>query len=331
MSNLFKKQITLNRFQMNFRTTFKLQKELNQLNYNARLVVIGSCFSENINKKLSYYKFTTYSNPFGILFNPKAIENLIFNAVTHKQYTTKDIFKFNERWHSFDAHSDLSHENSDTLIQTLNQAICTTQQSIKNASHIIITFGTAWVYKLIETQKVVANCHKVPQKKFEKHLLSIDETIASLEQIINLVHTINPLATIIFTVSPVRHIKDGFFENSVSKSHLISAIHHLKAKNAMVYYFPSFEIMMDDLRDYRFYNSDMVHPNETAINYIWQQFQNVWIDAQTIPIQKEIETIQKGLLHKPFYPLSEQHQKFTQQLQHKILALQKQLPHITFE
>jgi hypothetical protein len=306
---------------VNFRTNIQLQKEENQIDYTSKLLLIGSCFSENISKKLAYYKFDVASNPFGILFNPKAIETLIERFLNQKTYAEKDVFLLNERWHCFDAHSDLSATDKNELLQNLNNAVKSTNKRLKESSHIIITLGTSWVYKFVETNAVVGNCHKVPQKKFTKDLLSIDEISASLKNICNRISAINPKATIIFTVSPVRHIKDGFVENSLSKAHLISAIHKiLNVVNGR--YFPSYEMMMDDLRDYRFYNSDMVHPNETAVDYIWEHFIHVWIQENTFSVMKEVETVQKGLAHKPFNSDSEQHQRFLADLQQKIQLLE---------
>lgn len=308
---------------MNFRTNIQLQKERNQIDYNSKLLLIGSCFSENIHKKFDYFKFQTFSNPFGILFNPKAIEKLITNAINSITYIEKDIFLLNERWHCFDAHSDLSAANKNELLQNLNDEIKSTNKQLNESTHIVITLGTAWVYRFIETDKFVGNCHKVPQKKFLKELLSVEEIIASLENICTLTKEINPSSTIIFTVSPVRHLKDGFIENSQSKAHLLSAIHQIVDKREQTYYFPSYEIMMDDLRDYRFYSNDMLHPNETAVNYIWENFKEVWVSEKSVLIMKEIDTIQKGLLHKPFNSKSEQYQKFLANLQEKIAALKK--------
>jgi len=306
---------------MNFRTNIQLQKERNQIDYNSKLLLIGSCFSENIYHKLNYFKFNAFSNPFGILFNPIAIEKLITNAINRKEYSEKDIFQLNERWHCFDAHSDLSSSNKDELLQNLNTKILSTNKQLSEASHITITLGTAWVYRFIESDTIVGNCHKVPQKKFLKEFLSVEEISASLENICALLKDVNPTVNIIFTVSPVRHLKDGFVENSQSKAHLISAIHQVINKNNQKYYFPSYEIMLDDLREYRFYNSDMLHPNETAINYIWEQFQLVWVDEKVATIMNEVESIQRGLAHKPFNPNSEQHQQFLVALQQNITSL----------
>lgn len=309
---------------MNFRTNIQLQKEENQIDYASKLLLIGSCFSENISKKLAYYKFEATSNPFGILFNPKAIETLILNSLNEKEYTEKDVFLLNERWHCFDAHSDLSAADKNELLHNLNLAVKSTSKRLKEATHIIITLGTSWTYRFTETNAIVGNCHKVPQKKFVKELLSVDEITATLKNIYLQISAINPKATVIFTVSPVRHIKEGFVENSLSKAHLISAIHKiLNVVNGR--YFPSYEIMMDDLRDYRFFNSDMVHPNETAIDYIWEHFKHVWLAENTASIMKEVETIQKGLAHKPFNPDSEEYKAFLADLQQKTQVLENKL------
>ena len=308
---------------MNFRTNIKLQKERNQIDYNSNLLLIGSCFSENISEKLNYFKFKSFSNPFGILFNPIAIEYLITHAINQKEYSDNDLFLLYERFHCFDAHSDISSTSKSILLSNLNSKIQKTNKNLTEASHVIITLGTSWVYRYIETDAIVGNCHKIPQKKFLKELLSVNEISASLENMCTLIKSVNPEIHIIFTVSPVRHLKDGFVENSQSKAHLISAIHQVIDKRKQQYYFPSYEIMIDDLRDYRFYNIDMLHPTETAINYIWEQFQKVWIDENTLSIQKEVETVQRGLSHRPFNESSKQHQQFLENLQLKIKKLQK--------
>jgi lysophospholipase L1-like esterase len=315
---------------MNFRTNILLKPERNQIDYDSKIMLFGSCFSEHIFEKLNYFKFNSNSNPFGILFNPITIEKAITNAINEKTYAEQDIFHLNERWHCFDAHSDLSAIDKNELLQNLNSSIKSTNKKLTESTHLIITLGTSWIYRFIETDTIVGNCHKVPQKKFLKELLSVKKIIASLENIIALIKSVNPTINIILTVSPIRHLKDGFIENSVSKAYLLAAIHQLIDKRKNQFYFPSYEIMLDDLRDYRYYNSDMIHPNETAINYIWEQFQKVWVSEKSNAIMKEIDTIQKGLAHKPFNPSSEQHQQFLENLKNKITAIQKQYPSISF-
>ena len=303
---------------LNTSTTLSVQSKID---YNSKTLLIGSCFTENIGNKIEYYKFQNTINPFGILFHPKAIETLITHAIKNKKYTNDDVFFYNEHWHCFDTHSEFSNVSKDKLLLNLNTAIQLTNQQIKNATHLIITLGTSWIYRHIETDQIVSNCHKVPQKKFLKELLTVEEITENLDAIISLVKSINPKIEIIFTVSPVRHLKDGFTENSLSKSHLIAAIHQVIEPRNYTHYFPSFEIMMDDLRDYRFYKSDMIHPNQTAIDYIWEQFKKTWIDLTSFDLMVEINSIQKGLSHRPFNKTSEQHQQFIKNLQTKMAHL----------
>tara|TARA_B100000795_G_scaffold94767_1_gene69494 strand:- start:3398 stop:4345 length:948 start_codon:yes stop_codon:yes gene_type:complete len=301
----------------------------NQIDYQSNLLLLGSCFSENIGDKLRYFKFQSTQNPFGILFHPKAIENLITNAINKKAYSSDDLMYQNEVWHSFDAHSSLSSANESVLLSKINSAISLTSKKLEEASHILITLGTSWVYRFIETDTIVANCHKIPQKKFLKELLTVAEITESLEAIIVLLKSVNKNVSITFTISPVRHLKDGFIENTQSKSHLISAIHTIINKQN-VSYFPSYEIMMDELRDYRFYAEDMIHPNKTAVNYIWGKFVDTWFSEETNSTMKEIDEIQKGISHRPFHENSEQHQQFLLKLEQKKSSLQERLPFINF-
>ncbi len=319
---------------MNLQTKIPLQQQrFNQIGYNSKVLLLGSCFSENIGDKFQYFKFQSLQNPFGILFQPLAIEKLITNAINKKAYSEEDIFDNNEQWHCFDAHSRLSHSFKDELLNRLNDNVSQTYNYLKEASHVVITLGTAWVYRYIETDQHVANCHKIPQKKFLKELLSVDEITQSLDAIVSLVNSINPDVNFIFTVSPVRHIKDGFVENTQSKSHLITAIHQfisLGTQLRSLSYFPSYEIMMDELRDYRFYKEDMLHPNTLAVNYIWEKFISVWIHSDSQSLMEEVDSIQKGLMHKPFNPNSEAHQLFLEKLKNKIQELNLIYTHISF-
>jgi hypothetical protein len=315
---------------MKLQTKIPLKRKTQDLiDYQSKILLLGSCFSENIGDKLSYFKFQSTQNPFGILFHPKAIENLITNTSNKKVYSSDDLIYQNEIWHSFDAHSSLSSASENELLNKLNVAISLTNKKIKEASHIVITLGTSWVYRYIEIDTIVANCHKIPQKKFLKELLSVSEISESLARSISLIKSMNSDAAVIFTISPVRHLKDGFIENTQSKSHLIAAIHTL-VNEQDVSYFPSYEIMMDELRDYRFYAEDMIHPNKTAINYIWRKFIDTWFSEETKSIMKEIDEIQKGLLHRPFHEDSKLHQQFLLKLEQKKSSLQERLPFINF-
>lgn len=316
---------------MKLQTQIPLEKESNnQIDYNSNILLLGSCFVENIGEKLNYFKFQNSINPFGILFHPKAIENLIVNAVENKRYSDDDVFFQNEQWHCFEAHSKLSNSSKESLLEDLNAEIKLTNLQIHKSSHIIITLGTTWVYNFIESNQIVANCHKVVQKKFKKELLSVDSVFQSLNNIVAIIQKINNKAKVVFTVSPIRHLKDGFVENTISKSHLITAIHQIVKQQNNAYYFPSYEIMMDELRDYRFYSEDMLHPNNVAVNYIWNKFKGVWISNEASKVMKEVDVIQKGLLHKPFNLNSEAHLQFLEKLDSKKELLKKQFPYIKF-
>ncbi|KIQ22794.1 GSCFA domain-containing protein [Flavobacterium sp. MEB061] len=319
---------------MQFRTQIPLSKTNNPIDYNSKVLSFGSCFAENMADKFDYFKFQNQTNPFGIIFNPVSIEKIIDRTVHEKWFTEKDVFFHNERWHSFDVHSDLSNSDRQELLETLNKAISETHKQLKEATHIIITYGTSWIYRNLESEQIVANCHKVPQKQFLKELLSVDAIEKSIQNTINLIQTLNSDINFIFTISPVRHIKDGFAENQLSKSHLFAALHQvLKTHNSKLItanYFPSYEIMMDELRDYRFYGEDMLHPNAVAIDYIWHKFSENYIAENAISIMNEIEEIQKSLRHRSFNPESEQHQKFLTKLQQRINFLGEKLPHIRF-
>ena len=322
-------ELTLLANQMELQTKIPLTPSDNPIDYRSTLVLFGSCFVENIGAKLAYFKFQQLQNPFGILFHPLAIENLIQRAIAGKTYRQDEIFEQDGIWRCFDAHSDLRSASSEELLQLFNQRLTETRTSLETSSHIIITLGTAWVYEHQALRRVVANCHKVPQKEFSKKLLSVTEIESSLDNMVEMIQKVNPNAQIIFTISPVRHLKDGFIENQRSKAHLITALHQI-VNGRNVSYFPSYEIMMDELRDYRFYGKDMVHPTQLAVDYIWEKFKSVWIGKDVYSIMNEVDTIQKGLLHRPFNPESEAHQKFKASLCAKIEHLQKKYPFIEF-
>ena len=324
---------------MQFTTKIPIQKSSFPIDYDSKILLLGSCFAENMGEKFEYFKFQTIVNPFGIIFNPVSLEKLIRRSIEKRKFTENDIFFHNDLWHCFEVHSELSNSDKDVFLESLNDLIRSTNKQLSDSTHIIITLGTSWVYQNIASNEIVANCHKVLQKQFTKELLSIQQIEESLESIISLVHSVNPNCKFIFTVSPVRHIKDGFVENTLSKAHLIAAIHsvlnrkfstslELTTQNNI--YFPAYEIMMDELRDYRFYAEDMLHPSQTAIDYIWIQFFENYISESQFGLMNDICSIQKGLKHRPFNPNTESHQKFLHQLELKIKTIQNQHPFIKF-
>ncbi len=315
---------------MKLQTSIPFVKASPQIDYSSKLMLLGSCFAEHIASKLKHYQFQSTSNPFGILFNPVAIEKLLHRSLERQRYAENELFYLNGLWHCFDAHSDLSRTSNKEALDALNKALDKTHEQVIEASHIIITLGTAWVYRHAENKRVVANCHKVPQKEFTKELLPVEEITKALRNILTLVESANKSATVLFTVSPVRHLKDGFVENNRSKAHLITAIHSLVDGKA-VKYFPSYELVMDELRDYRYYARDMVHPNELAVDYVWERFKEVWIDAHSLPIMEAVDQVQKGLQHRPLHPESENHKEFVKSLKSSIAKLKSEHPHMRFD
>jgi len=315
---------------MKFRTELKIPQGINSIDYVSKIVLFGSCFTENIRNHFNYFKFETNINSHGILFNPKSIEYAIHDCVSNRKYNQHDLGYFDKLWLSFNHHSKFSSIYLAKILELINKNITQTHESLINASHIVITLGTSWVYRYKKTENLVANCHKVPQKEFHKELLQIDQIKESLDQIIALIKKTNAKANIIFTVSPVRHVKDGFVENTLSKAYLQAAIHQI-IDNKHTFYFPAFEIMMDDLRDYRFYEADMIHPNSTAVNYIWDIFKKSCLSDKAEDIMTSIEGIQKDLQHRPFNTNSESYQKFKENLNKKIAALTAIYPNIKFD
>lgn len=318
------------------------------ITYDSYVMSWGSCFAESMGEKFSYYKIPSTVNPFGILFHPLAIEKILKRVVKEIPFTEKDIFYHNEQWHSFEVHSCVSHSNKDVFLNRLNQILAETKSNLLKTTHFIITYGTAWVYRLKETQQYVANCHKVPQNQFNKELLSIDILEKSIQKTIELIQSVNPETQIIFTISPVRHLKDGFVENQRSKAHLITAVgtelsalgfglwaigceqsannsKNLKSQISNLSYFPSYEILLDELRDYRFYDRDMIHPNSLAVDYIWEKFKDSHIETTAQTILLEVEHIQKMLAHKPFNEQSEGYQKHLTKVANLIQQLHKKL------
>ena len=315
---------------MKLQTKIPIESETPKIDYDSKIVLVGSCFVESIGDKLDYLKFQTLQNPFGILFHPIAIERIIERALESDFFTESDIFFKNERWHCFELHSSVCATTKIDFLSLINNKLKELREYLITASHIVLTFGTSWVYRFLKTKKIVANCFKIPQKEFQKELLSIEEIKTSYNNIVTQILSRNPDTQIITTISPVRHVKEGIIENNRSKAHLITALQQLVFEEKKVCYFPSYELMIDQLRDYRFYKEDMIHPNGTAIKIIWEFFKKTWISKETESIQKSIRTIRSGLDHQPFDPTSKQHQLFLQDLKTKMNQVEKEFSHIKF-
>ncbi|HMG82746.1 MAG TPA: GSCFA domain-containing protein [Ferruginibacter sp.] len=308
---------------MDFHLNFDPKPFAVKIEHHQKLLLIGSCFTENIGSKLRQLKFSVLENPNGILFNPVSIATSLNSYIENKQYKEEELFYQNESWNSWQHHSRFSNPDKAATLAVINQSQQTAHSFLKTANWVLITLGSAFVYEL-ENKEIVANCHKVPTDKFNKKLLSADEITKMLKEVMEKLSAFNPNIKIIFTISPVRHLRDGFVENNRSKAMLIQAVHQLVSENDTVFYFPAYELVIDDLRDYRFYAEDMVHPNYAATNYVWEKFITTCIDERTVQLMKEINIINAAKSHKPFNPTSAQHKKFLQTNLDKVTRLQEE-------
>jgi hypothetical protein len=296
-----------------FRTTFPISESDNKISLHSQILTLGSCFADVVGNQLVNNKLQVSVNPFGTLFNPLSIFKIL--SPTYTQADERLYVQNSEAWVHYDFHSQFSSNTSGELQQIINQKLGDIHSHlIPQTSNLILTFGTSFIYKLLNPQVYVANCHKMPKNLFEKELLSVKDICRGFAVLYRELKEINPNLRIILTVSPVRHTKDGMAENQVSKSILRAACHYLTTDYEDVEYFPSYEIMMDDLRDYRFYKPDMIHPNEVAEQYIFEKFSETYFDENLKDFIKKWQPIQKALAHRPFDEKSESHQKFLKKL-----------------
>jgi len=315
---------------MDFHLEFSPKPFATTIKHKDHLFLEGSCFTENIGTKLKQHKFSVLENPNGILFNPISIARSVTSYVENKQYYEDELFYQNESWNSWEHHSRFSHPDKNECLRIINESQNNAHEFLKSADWVMLTLGSAFVYER-GNREVVANCHKVPTDKFNKRLLSVEEVLSALDNVMHRLFIFNNKAKIIFTISPVRHLRDGFIENNRSKAILIQAVHHLVNKFDKLFYFPAYELVIDDLRDYRFYAEDMVHPNYAATNYVWDKFVGACIDEPSQQLMKEINIINAAKSHKAFNPSSEQHKKFLQTNLDKLQKLKGTHPYINFK
>ncbi len=316
-----------------FRTPIKIEAPNYSISHEDNIFLIGSCFAENIYRRLNQLQFKTIQNPFGILYNPFSIYKMVDRIVNEKSYQFNDLFFHNDLWHSYDHHGKFSDPNQHIVLQNINQSILMANKFLKKTTVLGITLGTANVYELNTNHTIVANCHKVPNHHFSKKLCSVEDVIESLTKIITQTQAfchVKSNLKIILTVSPIRHIKDGFIENQRSKSTLLLAIAQIEKQFSNVFYFPAYEILMDDLRDYRFYEKDMIHPNDIAIDYIWNNFTKSFFDKNTIDLNTKIQKIIHAKQHRLLHPNTLESIKFKERLTEQIKALESDYPFLNF-
>ena len=315
---------------MDFRTLTDIAPLSPRLRHSDKLMVMGSCFATHIGDRLTRMKWQTEVNPFGVLYNPLSIAGALTRMVGQRPFTEEELHEFPDGgWNTWMHHSHYSHPDKSVALATINSAMERAWRQLAETDMLIITLGTAWVYRLAETGEVVGNCHKMPERQFVRQRLQVQEIVDVLATAIRLVTDINPKVNVLFTVSPVRHLKDGLHGNQLSKSALLLAIDELcRAFPERCHYFPAYEIVMDELRDYRFYAEDMAHPSAQAVEYVWEQFVEHCVDHEARLFMEQWTKIVRALEHRPFQPESAQYRQFILHTASKIDVLKAQYPHI---
>ena len=301
---------------MDLLTKVNIKPSPKKIGYQDKILLLGSCFADNIGEKFSEYYFQTTINPFGTLYNPASILNSL-SPVAPQQWP---IIFHNGLWHSMMHHGSCSHPDKNKLVHRCEESMTTMRNALQEASTIIVTLGTSWVYE--KEGMVVANCHKLPAKEFVRRRMTVEEILQTWQPLIEQM----PDKHWIFTVSPIRHIKDGLHENQISKAILLQAIDGLVSKNTTVSYFPSYEIMLDELRDYRFYAEDMLHPSAMAVEYIWQRFVDTYMTDDTQNEMRILHQLWRDRHHRFLHPDTEEAVTFAQRTENRLQSLKKQYP-----
>lgn len=318
---------------MQFTTKTELPVGELEITHESGMILIGSCFAGNIGSRLKARKFRIEPNPFGVQYNPLSIASVLKRISSGEPFSeySEEIFEHNGLWHSIMHHSDFSSSSKGELLRNINSRLRQAHEVAKACTLVIVTLGTAYAYSRRSDGLVVGNCHKLPAREFNRRLLGISEVVAELDYVIERYRTLNKGVKFLFTVSPIRHMRDGAHDNQKSKSILLLAIDELMARHSCCHYFPAYEIMLDELRDYRFYADDMLHPSAVAVEYIWECFSKCYFDDATMRLNSSIEEITKGLEHRPFDSASEGYRKFIGSLVEKMNRLSERYPHLDFE
>jgi GSCFA family len=298
------------------------------ITYTDNILLIGSCFTGHIYDRLHQHKFTVLSNPHGILFNPLSVADSLNSYIDGRQYRPDELFQLNELWNSWDHHTRFSHIDKAAALDGINQSQTEATAFLQKADWVMITLGSAFQYYLKDSGKPVANNHRAPAQWFEKRLLSIEAIIAALSQTLEKLFVANPYVRVLFTISPVRHIRDGVTDNNRSKARLIEGVHSLCENYDRAHYFPAYELVIDILRDYRYYDVDFVHPNFLATSYVWEQFVKSCISPSVYDVMEQVKEIVTARLHRSRFPETEAHRDFLKRYAAKTLALMEKYPYL---
>lgn len=316
---------------MKFRTEVEIIDSKKKIQTSDSIFSIGSCFATEMSQLLSNGQLQTLNNPFGTLFNPWAVFNSIHHIYNHKIYTEEDLVLYQDEYLSLHHHTAFNSNFAHKILEKINHKVEIAHSFLKNTDWVIITYGTAYVYEFLPQNILAANCHKIPQKFFHKRFLTPEELSSSIK---NTISHINDIAKkdvqILFTLSPVRHTKDGIVENNISKAKLLNAIYENISEYSNCSYLPVYEIVMDDLRDYRFYKEDLIHPNNQAIQYIWEKFLKAYFSEEAQAFINENLKIKQALEHRPTNENSPKYQAFLQSIREKIIQQQTKVKHKIF-
>lgn len=317
---------------MNFYTTVELPADLPRLTHADRLMLLGSCFATNIGTRLVDAKFRCDINPYGVLYNPLSISATLREILAGKVYNADQLFLFKGLWNSPMHHGSFSSPDLEETLGHINERIEKAHKDMPLLNYLLLTFGSAWVYESKGTGRVVANCRKQPESCFTRRMLSVEEIVLDYTSLFSELLAYNPGLKVILTVSPIRHIRDGMHANALSKATLLLAIEQLRTTfPEHIFYFPAYELLIDELRDYRFYAEDMVHPSEVAVRYVWERFVQSCISADALQIIEESENIRKALSHRPFHSESDEYKRFLEQIVLKIDRLNGKYPYLDFQ
>ena len=312
-----------------FRTTVNCSVSPEKIGYETSIMMLGSCFAENLGARLQQFKFNVMVNPFGIVYHPAPAAHQLTRIITGTPYTADELQQHNELWHSFDHHGRFSHSDILICLGRVNRELQQAHSQLARSEWLFVTFGTALAYRLKGEKRIVANCHKFPSSCFERIRFEANRIYSVWARTIARLQRFNPEIKVVFSVSPIRHLHDGAHENQLSKSTLLLAVDRMTREIKNTGYFPAYEIVLDELRDYRFYAENMTHPNDTAINYIWQRFCESYMAEGAMPIMKKVEDIVKAAAHRPMHQNSA-YRKFTENYLEKITRLKQQMPMLDF-
>lgn len=322
---------------MKFQVTTEIEHLPHPISHTDPILLVGSCFTENMGNYLRKFKFSVLDNPSGIVFNPVSVVNTLNRIIQNEPVVETDLFYYLDCYHSWEYHSSFSDPIAANCIAKMNAATQLAHDFLLKSNMLIITLGSAWVYQLtaaapgFQPDTVVANNHKGPANWFEKKLLDPAAIIKMFTDLNERLHVVNPSLQIVFTVSPVRHLREGLINNNRSKAALIQAVHTLAQKFEHVYYFPAYELVIDELRDYRFYAEDLVHPNYQATRYVWEKFVEYCLSEKAKTMLPVLQDILLAFQHRPLHPGTSQHQQFLQQYAEKTRLLQSQYPLLDLE